>query len=181
MKALSLIPVVLAALFLTPRVEAATITVTAGFNPATAITVFPQGPPTATFTLAIGSWDGTTFTQFGTTVSDTGTINGAFTATGPTEVSGEVIHVYVGVGPVNVSGGQFVLLRSAQNTAFPSDVSATLASATFNMHNSIPGTVVYVTGNPGSLLQGNEVWFIPEPSSMLFGLLGGFGLLRRRR
>jgi hypothetical protein len=180
MKALSLIPVVLAALFPTLRVEAATVTVTAGFNAATAITVHPD-PFGGNFTLAVGSWDGTTFTQFGSTSTDTGTINGSFTATAPTEVSGEVIHVYVGVGPVNVSGGQFVLLRSAQNTAFPSDVSATLASATFNMHNSIPGTVVYVTGNPGSLLQGNEVWFIPEPSSMLFGLLGGLGLLRRRR
>ena len=179
MKTLQILLAALFAFLFTLCAQAATITVTAGFSAATAITVSPQG--IASFTLAIGSWDGTTFTQFGPTITDSGTINGSFTATAPSEVNGEVIHVYVGLGPVNVSGGQFVLLRTAQNTIFPSDVSSTLASATFQMHNTIPGTVVYVTGSPGSSLQGNRVHLIPEPSSALLVFLGVLGLIHRRR
>lgn len=78
----------------------ATITVTSGFNSATAITVAPEGAITS-FTDAVGSWDGTTFTQFGSSVTDTGTVNGSFTATGPAEVNGDLIHVWVGLGPVS--------------------------------------------------------------------------------
>jgi hypothetical protein len=163
--------------------KAATITVTAGFNAANDIDVTLNGAPPATFTVAVGSWDGTTFTQFGTAVTDTGSVNGAFTATGPTEVNNDVIFVYVGIGAgVNtVAGsGQWALFRTATNTAFPSDVTNALASSTVQFHNATAGNVVLAAGN-NHQYTGNTVNFVPEPSAALLGALGVVGLLRRRR
>jgi hypothetical protein len=159
--------------------KAATVTVSAGFNPSADIEVTAFGAPVS-FTVAIGSWDGTNFVQFGQSITDTGSVNGAFTATGPTEVNNHVIHVWVGIGPVSTSGGMFALFRTATNTAFPSDVSAPLVSATLNMHNAIPGNVVLVTGNNINQFA-STLDFIPEPSAALLGALGVVGLLRRRR
>lgn len=160
--------------------QAATITVSAGFNSSTMIypTFWDEPHPV---TLAVGSWDGSTFTQFGDAITDTGSINGSFTATGPAEVNGDTIFLWVGVGPVSVAGdGIWALFRTSSNTAFPADVSNTLGSATFNMHNSTPGTVIFVAGNNVTFF-GNSVGYVPEPSALLLGVLGCFGLLRRRR
>ena len=163
-------------------VKAATVTVTAGFNSATAITVQNSAVnPFLTFTVAVGSWDGATWTQFGTAISDTGSVNGSFTATGPAELNSDVIFVYVGFGSVNpIAGfGQWALLQVATNTTFPADVSNTLGSATVAFHNTTPGNVIYVTGNNLYLL--GNVLQVPEPSSVLITLLAAVGLLRRRR
>jgi hypothetical protein len=161
--------------------KAATITVSAGFNAANDIDVTVNGAVPTNFTVAIGSWDGTTFTQFGASALDTGSVNGAFTATGPAEVNNDIIFVYVGVGPVSTDvGGQWALFRTATNTAFPSDVSSTLASATVNMHNATPGNVVFAAG-ANATFENNVVNFVPEPSAALLGAFGVVGLLRRRR
>ena len=165
--------------------QAATITVTAGFNPANAISVTLNGaPPPAGFTVAVGSWDGTTFVQFGQSVTDTGTVNGSFTATAPAEVNNDVIYVYVGIGPVNATlgEGQWALSRTSTNTAFPADVSNPLGSATVAFHNSTPGNLVFVAGNNVNPFgPANTIDFVPEPSAALLGALGLVGLLRRRR
>jgi hypothetical protein len=162
-------------------VQAATITVSPGFNSSVDIEVDTNGSLSG-FTVAIGSWDGTNFTQFGSAIfGDTGSVNGVFAATGPAEVNSDVIFVYVGIGAtVSTSGGQFALLRTATNTAFPSDVSSVSATQTVNFHNATPGNVVFVTGN-NIYLDGNTLRPIPEPSVALLGALGIAGLLRRRR
>jgi hypothetical protein len=163
--------------------KAATITVSPGFNAAADIEVTLNGAVTPSgFTVAIGSWDGATFTQFGPTITgDTGSVNGVFAATAPAEVNSDVIFVYVGIGnSVSTSGGQFALFRTATNTAFPSDVSSVSATQTVNFHNGTPGNVVFVTGS-NAQFTGNVVNFVPEPSAALLGALGVVGLLRRRR
>lgn len=166
------------AFLFSPRAQAATITVSAGFDSATQLTV----PVNPTFTVAVGAWDGVNFVQFGSSVVDSGAVNGPFTATIPPEVNNQVIHVFVGIGPVQFTPSNYwILLRTSQNTSFPSDVSSSLASATVPLHNTVPGTVVLVAAGPGASLVGNEIIFIPEPSSALLGLVGIAGLLRRRR
>lgn len=164
--------------------KAATITVAPGFVPANSLHVSFWGAPTS-FTVAVGSWDGINFVQFGHSITDTGTVNGAFTANGPGEVNGEVIHVWVGIGPVSADAEIFALFRTAGNTLFPSDVSNALASATVQFHNNTPGNVVLVTGNNIDPLFGgsppNTVNFIPEPSAILLSSFVALGLLRRRR
>lgn len=161
--------------------SAATITVSAGFDPANSIVPSVNGAAPTTFTVAVGSWDGFVFTQFGSSIMDSGSVNGSFTATGPAEVNGDVIHVWVGIGPVSTTGQMWVLLRTSTNTAFPADVSSTLASSTVNLHNSTPGTVVLAAAGDWGSLQGNQVSFIPEPSALLLGLFGFVAVLRRRR
>jgi hypothetical protein len=176
MKTSLLLLTAFAALMLPPRAEAATITVSPGFN--NSITV----PGFTTFTVAVGAWDGANFVQFGSSVIDSGSVNGSFTATVPPEVNNQVIHVFVGIGAVQVTSNNYwIVLRTSQNTPFPSDVSQTLASSTFAMNNSTPGTVVVAAAGPGASLVGNQIIFIPEPSSALLGLVGIAGLLRRRR
>ena len=167
-----------AAVALAGAAQAATITVSPGFNANNDIDVTGA----ASFTVAIGSWDGTTFTQFASTISDTGSVNGVFAATAPAEVNGDVIFVYVGIGPVNTATGQgqWALFRTAGNTPFPTDVSSVSATATVNFHNTTAGNVVAVAGN-NYTYQGNVVNFVPEPSAALLGALGVVGLLRRRR
>jgi hypothetical protein len=161
--------------------KAATVTVTAGFNAANDIDVTVNGVAPPNFTLAIGSWDGTTFTQFGSSISDSGSVNGGFTATSPESVNSDVIFVYVGVGPVSTAvGGQWALFRTATNTAFPSDVTSTLASATVQFHNATPGNVV-LEASSNATFNANVVNFVPEPSAALLGAFGVVGLLRRRR
>ena len=159
--------------------KAATVTLAPGFVPDNAINVSFWEAPTS-FTVAVGSWDGVNCVQFGQSITDTGTVNGSFTATGPAEVNNDVIHVWIGIGPVSSDAEMFVLLRAATNTAFPSDVSNPLASATVALHNATPGNVVLVTGNNMNM-SGNTVGFIPEPSSVILSALGAVGLLRRRR
>lgn len=162
--------------------HAATITIAAGFNAAAATNVTVGGVAPSSFTVAVGSWDGTTFTQFGAAITDSGTVNGQIVATGPAEVNSDVIFVYVGIGGVSTTAGegQWALFRTSTNTAFPADVSNPLGSATVNLHNSTPGTVVFVAGN-NATYSNNTVNFVPEPSAALLGALGVVGLLRRRR
>lgn len=162
--------------------KAATITLSAGFNAAADIEVTQNGAAVpGGFTVAIGSWDGTTFTQFGGSFTDTGSVNGSVAATEPASVNGDVIFVYIGIGPVNATaGGQWALFRTATNTAFPADVSSTLASATVQFHNSTPGNVV-LEASSNATFNANVVNFVPEPSAALLGAFGVVGLLRRRR
>lgn len=172
---------------LSASARAATITVSPGFNAATDLEVTVDGvlqiAGTAGFTVAIGSWDGATFTQFGNAIfGDTGSVNGVFAATGPAEVNSDVIFVYVGYGNlVSTSGGSFALFRTATDTAFPSDVSSVSASQTVNFHNSTPGNILFVGGSNSGFVSGNLALFSPEPSSLLMGALGLLCLLRRRR
>ena len=172
-----------AAIFSSISARAATITVAPGFNPANSITASLFGVPSTTFTVAVGSWDGANFVQFGQSITDTGTVNGVFSATVPPSVNSEVIHVYVSLGTTvstDPAEGMWALFRTATNTAFPSDVSSVIVTSTVSFHNTIPGSVVMVAGHWSSL-SGNTVNFIPEPSAVLLSALGVVGLLRRRR
>ena len=163
--------------------NAATITIAPGFSNQITVTLDGIAVP-GTFHVAIGSWNGSAFTQFASGYQDSGTINGSVVGTSPTAgINGAVIHVYVGIGNAVNTGpeGNWVLLKSGANTAFPTDVSSTSASATFHMNNASPNVVNFVAGSAGNSLQGNIVRLVPEPSTALLGLLGIAGLLRRRR
>lgn len=164
--------------------QAATVTVAPGFS--NSLTVLLDGVVSPSFHVAIGAWDGTTFTQFSTGIQDTGTVNGTFVATGPASVNSQIIHLYVGLGTEVNLDGAYVLLKSGANTAFPSDVSSAIASATFQANNAAPNVVNFVAGSDGLItgsLVGNQIIFetIPEPSALMLGLLGAAGMLRRRR
>lgn len=159
--------------------NAATITVTAGFG-AQGLNVTTSGVAATSFHVAIGSWDGSSFTQFATGIQDTAKVNGVFTATVPPAVNSQVIHLFVGQGSSVDFGGNYVLFRTNTNTAFPADVSSGSATATFSA-TALSGLTA-VSQNNATLTSGtNTINFVPEPSVALLGALGVFGLIRRRR
>jgi hypothetical protein len=142
---------------------------------------------TNTALIAVGHWDGTTWTQFGAAFADpadNAAVNGSVTASGPATLNGLQVHVYIGFGTeVNTSSGNFAILRSLVSgtpVAFPSDVSSGIGSSTFFANTASPNTLQLVTGNNATLTN-NVVNFVPEPSAALLGALGVVGLLRRRR
>ncbi|QJE96500.1 PEP-CTERM sorting domain-containing protein [Luteolibacter luteus] len=173
--------------------QAATIDVgaglpaTQGFTPTTIVGGVAQ--PLASFSWAVGTWDAATqvFSTFGSSVLDTGEVNGSVTATGPATFNGQVIALFIGTGSsIAESGQNWVVLASTNaSTLFPADVSQATAVG-FNA--TTPGSVTFLAkGNEahnfGPLVQGQgyNLNFVPEPSTALLGALGMVGFLRRRR
>lgn len=171
----------IAGLLLCGGANAATITVTSGL-PAQGITPYLDGGELASFFVAVGNWDGTTFTQFGSSLADTAKVNGAFTATGPESLNGSLIAVFVGTGEnIAASGTTWAIFTSTNNTAFPADVTAA-TGVTFSM--TLPSVLnVAAKGDEAHDFVGNNFNFvlIPEPSVAILGGLGLLGLMRRRR
>jgi len=166
--------------------QAATITVSAGVGTANGLTVSLNGVVTTNQYLSVGSWNAatSTFTQFASTNTDTGTINGSFVGTSPSGVNNQVIHLYVSTetGISFDASKNWVLYRTSVNTAFPSDVSSTLASATATFSNFT--TAIEVANSTSYTESGTKsINFVPVPeaSAALLGAIGALGLLRRRR
>lgn len=165
--------------------NAATITVSAGFGASQGINVF-SAPSVAlsNYAVAVGSWDGTNFTQFGTTTVDASApVNAAITATSPSAVNSQVIHLFIGSGSTVNFASPYALIKMNSNLAFPADVSSGTATATFNTAVGTNLTLVSskdMTWNPQSTSR-SSLTVVPEPSAALLGALGALGLLRRRR
>jgi hypothetical protein len=162
--------------------HAATITISPGIGASNGLLVQSGGVTATQHYVSIGAWNGTTFTQFASTQTDTGTVNGAFTATTPSSANGQTIHLYVSLtsGISFNAADNWVLFRTSGNTAFPADVSSALASqtATFSTHT----TAVNVAQSNSYTESGTRtINFVPEPSAALLGAFGALGLLRRRR
>ena len=171
--------------------HAATITISPGFG-TNGLLVTSDGVAVASQFVAIGSYSAgtSTFTQFGNTNTDTGTVNGIFDAVAPTTVNGQVIHLYVSsVNPGSIdstdlaAGGSWAIFRTSTSTLFPADVSSVLATTTATFSNFTTAVLVAQSSNFGAV-GNNTVNFgavIPEPSAALLGAIGALGLLRRRR
>lgn len=165
--------------------SAATITVNGGIGANQGINVFNASSVALTnYAVAVGSWNGTSFTQFGTTTVDAAApVNAVITATSPAAVNSQVIHLFVGAGSTVDFNNSYALLRMNSNLAFPSDVSSGTASATFLAGVGTNLTLVSskdMTWNPQSTSR-SSLTVVPEPSAALLGALGALGLLRRRR
>jgi len=169
--------------------HAATITISPGIGTNNGLFVTVGGVAVSTNYISIGSWNGTTFTQFGTTQVDTtnnaagvNTINGAVTATSPTSVNGSVIHLYFSTTSginTDTSVGNWVIFRTSANTQFPADVSSALASATATF-STFTTAVNVAQSNTYEEIGTRNINFVPEPSATLLGAVGALGLLRRR-
>jgi hypothetical protein len=163
--------------------QAATVTVTAGLSGQGFTPAWDGSGPIANFTISVGTWNaGTqTFTPFASIV-DTGEINGSFTATGPASFNNQEIAVFVGSGAsVAESGSSWVVLTHASHPLFPPDVSAP-SGVTFAA--TTPAVVTIAgSGSPGWYFEQTATGYnlVPEPTSVLIGVLGLAGLLRRRR
>lgn len=162
--------------------KAATVTVTAGFG-AQGLSVYNGPASLATnFYVAVGNYSGGSFTQFSTTIEDTGKVNGVFTAQAPVSLNGLPVHLWVGTGPIGAADTSFVILSANVGTAFPPDVAAA-GGPTFNA--ALGSNLSVVTTSEGAVFDGaaNSITLvpIPEPSVALLGALGVVGLMRRRR
>lgn len=165
--------------------SAATITISAGFGASQGINVFNSSSVALTnYAIAVGSWNGTSFTQFGTTQVDAAApVNGSVTAVSPGAVNGQIIHLFVGSGSTVDFNSPYALLKMNSNLAFPADVSSGTATATFNTAVGTNLTLVSskdMTWNPQGASR-SSLTVVPEPSAALLGALGALGLLRRRR
>jgi hypothetical protein len=181
MKAIKLL---LALGLLTGAAHSATINISAG-TPTQGFSVTSFGWAATSHFVAVGSWDAltSTWTQFGSTLTDTGKVSGQVIASSPTSLNGSVIHLFVGLVNSPTAGVEWVILRTNANAAFPADVTGT-GAVTFAA--TLPSTVTFVAkGDPSSGygLSGttNTINLVPEPSTALLGLLGLAGLIRRRR
>ena len=77
--------------------QAATITVSAGLT-SQGVTPLAVGLVVTNFFTGVGTWNGTIFTSFGSSIADTGEVSGAITATGPASFNSALIAVFVGAG-----------------------------------------------------------------------------------
>jgi hypothetical protein len=167
------------ALFLAEPTYGATVSVSSG-TPSQGFLVSTNGIPNVSQLVAVGSWNGSIFTQFGDAIVDTGKVSGVFTATKPPVVNQQVIHLWVGNGDtVNFnSGGQWALFRTTAGATFPADISGT-SSITFAF--TLPTTAILVESRNLDRRLGAGINFIPEPSVALLSLLGIIRLFRRCR
>jgi hypothetical protein len=181
MKAIKLL---LALGLLTGAAHSATINISAG-TPTQGFLVTSAGAATTSHFVSVGNWDAltSTWTQFGSTLTDTAKVSGQVIASSPTSLNGSVIHLFVGTVNSTTAGTDWVILRTNTNVAFPADVTGT-GAVTFAA--TLPSTVTFVAkGNEAHSfgLSGttNTINLVPEPSTALLGLLGMVGLIRRRR
>jgi hypothetical protein len=167
--------------------NAATITVTQGFG-AQGLVVTSNGIVSLpNFFVGVGGFTegSTTFTHFGTSILDTGKVNGVFEATSPASLQNRVINLFVGDAATLANSFSWVLLSST--VSFPPDVTEA-TGVTFNATVGNNLTLVgsqNATWSPaltlGPVAGNGMITFIPEPSAALLGAFGALGLLRRRR
>lgn len=172
-------------------VQAATITVSGGIGSTTnQITLRLDGVQTANHYISVGSWDGSTFTEFTAPSLDTAFINGSFTNTTNTAVNGKVIHVWVGLSNTRTFDptANWVLFRGSNSVAFGADISSPISTSTVTLSNFTTAVNVAQSDSynevlPVSGANGPYINFVtvPEPSATLLGAIGALGLLRRRR
>jgi hypothetical protein len=188
---LKLVKTISVATCLFGTLNAATVNVGAGVGTATnQITVRLDGVQTANHYISVGSWNGTTFTEFTAPSVDTGFINGAFVNTTNTAVNSQIVHVWVGLTSTRTFdlAANWVLFRASNNAAFGSDISSALSSTTVTLSNfttavNVAQSTSYTEVAPVSGTNGPYINFVtvPEPSAALLGAFGALGLLRRRR
>lgn len=119
-----------------------------------------------------------------TTGSTTGSVTGSFVATNAA-FNGVALYILIGNGTTRENSSQFAILKGNPTAfAFPATAgqpsgSATVTLTGVNVASPVGGAgrQVDVANAPDTLVLG----FVPEPSSALLGLLGVFGLMRRRR
>jgi MYXO-CTERM domain-containing protein len=185
---LKLVKTIAVAACLAGSLQAATITVSGGVGTTTnQITVRLNGVQTTNHYISVGSWNGTTFTEFTAPSVDTGFINGTFANTTNTAVNSQVVHVWVGLTSTRTFDptANWVLFKGSNNAAFGADISSALSTTTVTLSNfttavNVAQSTSYTEVAPvtGS---GPAINFVPEPSAALLGALGALGLLRRRR
>lgn len=188
---LKLVKTAALACLLAGSAQAATITVSGGIGSTTnQITVRLDGVQTANHYISVGSWDGTTFTQFTAPSADTGFINGSFANTTNTGVNGQVVHVWVGLTSTRTfdPSANWVLFKAINNAAFGADISSVSSATTVTLSNFTTAVNVAQSDSynevlPVSGANGPYINFVtvPEPSATLLGAIGALGLLRRRR
>lgn len=166
--------------------NAATVTVTAGFG-TQGLNVTNSGVAATSFAVTVGNLSGGVFTQFSTTIIDTGKVNGVFTAQAPSSLNGLAIHLLVadstfafGAGQTLPATGSYVILTTSPTaTNFPADVAAA-GGPSFNA--ALGSGLAQIASSNATFTPGTStINLVPEPSSALLGALGALGLLRRRR
>jgi hypothetical protein len=108
-----------------------------------------------------------------------GLLGGSFVGTNPSSLDGKQIYAFLTDTATLGAATQFAVLKSPLN--FPNPVSG---SGTTNATSSVAG-MLQVIGNVTDTAADRDyvklVQVVPEPSVALLGVLGVFGLLRRRR
>ena len=166
-----------AALAFPSAVNAATITVSAGFG-VQGLSVTLDGSAADSFLVSVGNWDGSSFTMFGDAVTDVDKVNAVITAGGPSSLNGLAVHLMV----ADTQNRSFVILSSNAGTSFPPDVAAA-GGTTFNAALGSGLSLVATDSNSTFDSTGNAINLVavPEPSVAILGALGALGLIRRRR
>lgn len=191
------LPVGLLALVLSAGMaNATTIIAGGGTVGATFVTSTGVTLTTATADFRVGTWDGTTFTQFAVTDAspiDISTVGGALagkwanntsdnSAAANAFTSSQAVWFEVSVDLGNGSTGRAYF---SGTPTFPNNGSGVGDSLAYNSTSltilgagSTAGSAAYNAGT-GNIVIG--VTSVPEPSAALLGALGALGLLRRRR
>jgi hypothetical protein len=171
---------------LATAVNAATVTVTAGFGTQGFSVTTDGSTSLSSFLVAVGGYSGGVFTPF-TSVADSGKVSGVLTATSPSSLNSQVLNLFVGNGTTVADSTQYVILSPNAGTTFPSDVTQATGvtyAATLGSGQTLV-TSVGATWSANKTLGGGAgaglITFVPEPSSALLGAIGALGLLRRRR
>lgn len=190
----------LIALVLTGAAHATTISVGGGTAAALWATSTGVTLTNLNSTFAIGTYDGTTFTQFaptdatpmaiGTVTATLGRLTGNFadTTNAATAFNGQIITYRVSV---NLGGGVTgigYLAGPEVGVAFPA-ISTKFPVNGFGAGDSLAAETRNLTVLGAGSTDGSRVWngtnivvgVVPEPSTALLGLLGIAGLMRRRR
>jgi hypothetical protein len=156
----------------------ATVNISSGLT-TQGVTVTSNSLAVTNFLVAVGNWNGTTFTQFGSSFIDSEKINGQVIATSPTSLNGLPVHLFIGSGTTTANSSEFIIVGRTTSVLFPADVTGT-GSATFN---ATSGAVLQTLTSSNASVVGNTINFapVPEPSVALLGALGVLGLVRRRR
>lgn len=141
----------------------------------------------ATFLTALASFKEFASATSPTTGGTVGTITGSFASNGgatPADFNAKTLYILVGNAASRAASTEFALIQGTPSWSFVGDVTIGSASATISLVDSTAFSVVGVAGTEIDQATGQDRIqmraVIPEPSSILLGLLG-LGLIARRK